>query len=120
MQHQNSSFHSSFSLSSICRIVYSRRDAAIHRNNDLSDFFKDLEFLAYESLSSREETSTKREISRGSSRSAPNMRAWDSQILLYDPRSQHVFARDRLEITRVKILMLEINETHEILSNLWN
>ena len=64
--------------------------------------------------------STKREISRDSSRSISNIRVWDSQILLYDSRDQLVFARDRLEITRIKILMLEINEINEVFSELWN
>ena len=70
------------------------------------------------SNTSRSFTSTKREISRDSPRSTSNMRTWGSQILLYDSRDQLVFARDKFRVTRVKILMLEINEINEVFSEL--
>ena len=65
-------------------------------------------------------TSAKWEIPRGSPGPAPNMGAWDSQTLPYDPRGQHASARGRPGATGAKIPMLGANGVNETLSEPWS
>ena len=64
--------------------------------------------------------SAKRETSRGTPGPAPNMGAWDSQTLPYDPRGQHAFARGMPEATGAKVPMPEANGVNEAPSEPWN
>ena len=52
---------------------------------------------------SMKETSAKRETPPGTPGPAPNMGAWDSQTLPYDPRGQHASARGKPGATGAKV-----------------